>query len=94
MKLKYLIAIGILLVAVCFGTVTLFGHTYTLTVSMGFGTQRAECSVKLPVKFTDPAKLKPSVTIKASGFIDVIRPDSAVIVTPTMKNISSSPSCR
>ena len=38
------------------------------------------------VKTSDPAKVLPTVTLKATGKLDVIRPMSTVTVTPTFKN--------
>ena len=47
----------------------------------------ASAVINLNTKSSDPAKLKPSVTIKSSDYIDVLRPGtSAVIITPTFKN--------
>ncbi len=40
----------------------------------------------ITVKSSDPAKVAPSVTLKASGKLDVIRPASSIVLTPTMKN--------
>lgn len=65
------------------------GYTYTATVAADLnGDGRAECekSVKLNVKWSDPSKVKPVVTLKVSGSIDVVRPGSYVKVTPDVKN--------
>jgi hypothetical protein len=43
--------------------------------------------VKFTVKGTLLSKLKASATLKAAGSIDVIRPETAVTVTPTIKNL-------
>jgi hypothetical protein len=42
--------------------------------------------VKIPIKSSDPAKVPLTVTAKAKGKIDVLRPDSAIVLTPTIKN--------
>lgn len=55
--------------------------TYTATIRTNVG---AAATVKLTVKTN--ANPKPTVTLKAAGAIDVIRPDSAVTVTPTVKD--------
>ena len=55
--------------------------TYTATIRTNVG---AVATVKLTVKTN--ANPKPTVTLKAAGAIDVIRPDSAVTVTPTVKD--------
>jgi len=42
--------------------------------------------VKLTVKASDPAKVAPTVALKVSGAIDVIRTTGAITVKPTIKN--------
>ena len=59
------------------------GRTYTATVHTSIGDAPP---VNLTVRFTAAGSLKSSVTLKATGYIDVIRPDSAAIITPTIKN--------
>ena len=44
-----------------------------------------ETKVKLPIKWSD-TRAKITATMKASGSIDLIRPESAVTLTPTLKN--------
>ena len=65
------------------------GFTYTAELKGSPGGKEMTCSVKLPVKFSDPAKVRPGVTLNAKGAIDVIRPDSSVTVTPMVKNCPS-----
>ena len=55
--------------------------TYTATIRTNVG---AAATVKLTVKTN--ANPKPTVTLKAAGAIDVIRPDSAVTVTAKVKD--------
>ena len=55
--------------------------TYTATIRTNVG---AAATVKLTVKTN--ANPKPTVTLKAAGAIDVIRPDSAVTVTHKVKD--------
>ena len=50
------------------------------------GAGDPEAKVKLSVKFTDPANVRRSVTLKVKNYIDVVRPGSAVLVTPTVVN--------
>ena len=45
-----------------------------------------EVRAKLSVKFTEKEKVQRSVTLKARGLIDVIRPETAVTLTPTFRN--------
>ena len=59
------------------------GYSYTATIETNLG---AAASAKFTVKFSNPAKVKPSATLKVTGFIDVIRPNTEVKVTPTVKN--------
>ena len=62
------------------------GYSYTAVIEKELGGGTVSCQVKLPVKFSSPAKVTPSVTLKAAGFIDVIRPGSSITLTPTVKN--------
>lgn len=65
------------------------GFTYTANVQAdvtGDGSFDCENSVKLSVKWSLPAKVPVSVTLKAKGSIDVIRPASEIQLTPTVKN--------
>lgn len=67
------------------------GYTYNAVVSAVIGEEDdtevvVSTTVKLPVKWTPEAKLPVTVTLKAKGNIDVIRPDSAITLTPTVKN--------
>ena len=65
------------------------GSSYTVEVGVdtdGDGSADAVNSAKLSVKWSSPAKVPVSITLKASGAIDVIRPGSAVTLTPTIKN--------
>ena len=58
------------------------GYTYTAEVSSSVGTAK-------PVKLTVKASVKtpaPTVTLKASGSIDVLRPGTELVLTPTFKN--------
>ena len=59
------------------------GWTYSAVVITNVGQT---APVNLTMKFSDPAKVRPSVTLKAAGFIDVIRPGSSITITPTIKN--------
>lgn len=64
--------------------------TYTAKIGADLnndGTVDCEKSVKLNIKWSDPAKVKPSVTLKASGSIDPVKPGSTVTVKPTFKNL-------
>lgn len=63
--------------------------SYVLTVSVdttGDSNPDVSKTAKLTVKASAPAKLKKSVTVKASGKIDPIRPDTAITLTVTFKN--------
>lgn len=65
------------------------GYTYNAQVVASLnngGTVRCEKTVKLSVKWSDPVKMTPSVSLKASGSIDVIRPATSIKLTPTFKN--------
>ena len=66
------------------------GCTYNAYVSVDVtGDGAADYTakaVKLSVKWSDPSKVLPSVTLKASGSIDPIRAESAITLTPTIKN--------
>lgn len=55
----------------------------------GDGIDDITKNAKFTVKASNPAKLKQSVTLKAAGYIDLVRPDSAVILTPVFKNYAS-----
>lgn len=63
--------------------------TYTAVVGAdlgGDGIIDIEKSQKLSVKWSDPNKVPVSVTLKASGSIDVIRPGTAITLTAAFKN--------
>ena len=63
------------------------GYTYNAYTKANVGgVETPEVKTKLNVKWSVPAKVKPSVTLKVTGFIDVVRPGSTVTVTPTVKN--------
>ena len=63
------------------------GYTYFACTSAELGgIVTTEVKTKLTVKWSDPAKVIPSATLKAMGFVDVIRPGSVITVTPTVKN--------
>lgn len=62
------------------------GYTYTALISADLGKVTVEKSVKLPVKWSDANKVPVSVTLKAAGSVDVIRPDTAITLTPAFKN--------
>jgi hypothetical protein len=62
---------------------------YTAKVAVDYGESpaaKAETEVKIPAKSSDPNKVPMTVTAKASGKIDVLNPDSAVLLTPAIKN--------
>ena len=65
-------------------------YAYTASVTASFGTDESQTKtvtgIKIPVKSSDPAKVPLTVTAKAKGKIDVLRPDSAIVLTPTIKN--------
>ena len=62
------------------------GYTYSLTVSGDLVTMKLTTNeVKLPVK-TSAKTPAPSVTMKAEGSIDVLRPGTEIVLTPTFKN--------
>ena len=67
--------------------------TFTADVTVSYGPDpsqtRTVTGVKIPVKLSDPEKMKPKVTAKAKGKIDVLRPDSEILLTPTFKNMYS-----
>ena len=61
---------------------TVYGKTYKITLKADeYGTAYA-LTIKVPTK----EKSTPTVTIKATGKVDVIRDESAVTITPTYKN--------
>ncbi|MDO4991145.1 MAG: hypothetical protein Q4E45_11635, partial [Eubacteriales bacterium] len=63
------------------------GYTYNAYTKADVGgTETPAVKTKLTVKWSQPAKVPASVTLKATGAIDVIRPGSVVTVTPTVKN--------
>ena len=65
------------------------GYTYTAELSLDDADHQPlsqTVTAKLTIKFSDPAKTKASVTLKAAGGIDVLRPGSTVTLTPTVKN--------
>ena len=61
--------------------------TYYVTAKAQTPVSYIYSTTKFTVKNTAAAKLKASAAIKASGSIDVIRPDTFVTVTPTVKNL-------
>ncbi len=64
------------------------GYTYSVYTSMDYGAgETDEIKTKLTIKTTDARKVTPQVTLKTAGKIDVIRPDTSVTITPTLKNI-------
>lgn len=65
------------------------GNTYTASLQTDLdndGQYDCQTSVKLNVKWSNPAKVPASVTLKASGSIDVIRPGTSITLTPMFKN--------
>lgn len=64
------------------------GYTYYAYVSAEISGEEKtnEVMTKLNVKWTDTAKVKPTVSLKAAGTIDVIRPETEIKLTPTIKN--------
>ena len=63
------------------------GYTYTATVQADLGNgQAVAADTKLTVKSSQKSPAI-TATLKNSGGIDVIRPESTVIVTPTLKNV-------
>lgn len=61
-------------------------YTYNAVVSAEVGDHAISGTAKMTIKSSDPAKTARSVTLKAKGAIDVIRPQTSVTVTPTFKN--------
>lgn len=64
------------------------GYTYYayVTAEIGDVVTVEAAKAKLNIKWGDPAKLPVSVSLKASGSIDTIRPGTTVTLTPTFKN--------
>ena len=62
------------------------GYTYTAHIEKNVGGNTVSCSIKLPVKFSAASKVRPSVTLKVTGTVDVVRPDSAITIMPSVKN--------
>ena len=60
--------------------------TFRLQVTLDTGGDEATATAGFALRKSDPAKVKPSVTLKASGAIDTIRPATAITLTPTLKN--------
>ncbi len=60
--------------------------SYTVKVQADCGGASAEKTINITVKQSAASKVKPSVTLKLSGKIDVLRPGTSVTVTPTIKN--------
>ena len=60
-----------------------YNKTYKVTVSIPNTKAKAVLTIK-----TCKEGLKPSVTLKTSGAIDLTYPDRAVVITPTIKNYS------
>ena len=65
------------------------GYTYEARVAAKLqdGTEIPAVTAKMTVKWSDENKVRPTVTLKAAGSIDVIRPDSEIVLTPTIKNL-------
>ena len=64
------------------------GYTYFAYVSADIAdnVSTTQVKTKLNIKWGDPSKLSPSISLKASGSIDTIRPDTHVVLKPTVKN--------
>ncbi len=61
--------------------------TYTVTVLTYYGAaEPARKNVNITVKESAAGKVQPSISLKASGSIDVLRPGTRVTLTPTVKN--------
>lgn len=68
---------------------SLAAGSYNLVVSLDFnadGISDAAKTVRFNVKASDPAKIKKSVTMKAKGYIDLVRSDSSVAFSLSFKN--------
>lgn len=65
------------------------GYTYMAYVTAYIGMEQGirASAVKLNIKWTAESKLKPMVTLKASGTLDTLRPETEVKVVPTIKNL-------
>lgn len=59
---------------------------FQVTVSTTVAGVDLTKDIAFTVKATEPSKAAPSVTLKAVGKLDVIRPESFITLTPTMKN--------
>jgi len=73
-------------VYVAANNLTEYGMTYTITLRANEKAASHNLTVTIPTE----AKSKVTVSLKASGKIDVIRDGSAVTVTPTYKNRSTA----
>ena len=66
-------------------------YTYTADVTVSYGDDASQnrriTGIKIPVKESDPSKVQPSVTAKVKGKLDVLRPGSEILLTPTFKNV-------
>ena len=63
------------------------GYTYNAIVSADLnGTTVTAKPVKLTVKWSDPSKVLPSFTLKATGSIDVLRGGTSITLKPVVKN--------
>ncbi|MCR5135929.1 MAG: leucine-rich repeat protein [Oscillospiraceae bacterium] len=60
--------------------------TYLATVTADVAGEQLSASAKLTVKATPASKAAITVTLKAKGSIDVIRPGTSIVLTPTVKN--------
>ena len=61
--------------------------TYNVSVLTDFGSAEPVLkNVLITVKESAPGKVQPSLSLKASGSIDVLRPGTKVTLTPTVKN--------
>ena len=65
------------------------GNIYSVYTAMNYGEGKStgEVNTKLTVKGTDPEKVKRQITLKAKGAIDLVRPETVIVVTPTLRNI-------
>ena len=64
------------------------GFTYQAEIRVRTGSRWSDLKpVKLPIKWSDPARVLPAATLKAKGSIDVIRPETEIVLTPTVQNL-------
>ena len=65
------------------------GAAYKARVTVKYGSgdaASATAELKIPVKNSDPKKVPLTVTAKVKGKLDALSPDSAVLLTPNVKN--------